>query len=162
MIQQGQAEGGGMGFPARAREATAWKGRATAFTLIEVLFVVIIIGLIAALVVGRLGKTFSRGQVETMKAQVKALGNAVEEFRADVGRYPTEQEGLKALVERPREVDEKAWGGPYLEKKTVPLDAWRHEFIYKHDEKFGFVIRSLGADGKEGGEGDDADIDNRS
>lgn len=135
---------------------------APGFTLIEVLFVVIILGLIAALVVPRLGKAFSRGQVETMRAQVRSLANAVEEFRADVGRYPTEQEGLAALIVKPQEIEKTRWSGPYLNQAKVPVDAWGRPFIYRHDPTFGFVIRTLGADGKEGGEGDNADIDNRS
>lgn len=131
------------------------------FTLIEVLFVVIILGLIAAVVIPRLGDTFSKGQIKTTVAQLRGVGNAVEEFRADVGRYPTEQEGLKALIERPQGVDEKKWGGPYLAKRTVPMDSWENEFVYKLDPAFGFVIKSYGADEKEGGEGINADLDNR-
>ncbi len=132
------------------------------FTLIEVLFVVIILGLIAALVVSRLGDTFSTSQVKTTQAMISKVGMAVEEFRADVGRYPTEQEGLKALVERPQGIDEKKWGGPYFDKRTLPQDSWNYDFVYRIDPTFGFEIRSLGADHQEGGEGPNADLSNRS
>jgi general secretion pathway protein G len=132
------------------------------FTLIEVLFVVVILGLIAALVIPNIGSRFSKGQVKTTQAMVSKVGMAVEEFRADVGRYPTEQEGLKALIERPQGVDEKQWGGPYFDKKTLPQDAWNKDFIYRLDPVFGFEIKSYGADSKEGGEGADADLSNRS
>ncbi|MBL8746470.1 MAG: type II secretion system major pseudopilin GspG [Phycisphaerae bacterium] len=142
----------------RGRHPTAPR----AFTLIEVLFVVIILGLIATLVVGRLGQTFSKGKIQTTVAQLRSLGNAVEDFRADVGRIPTEQEGLKALVERPQGVEESKWSkGGYLGKRTVPNDAWGNPYIYKIDPAFEYIIKSLGADGKEGGEGDNADLDNR-
>lgn len=131
-----------------------------AFTLLEMLFVVLIIGLIAALVLPRLGRTFGRGQVKTTQAQLAALTTMVEDFRADVGRYPTEPEGLGALITKPQGLE--SWQGPYGGKRTLPKDAWGREFIYKSDATFGFVIRSLGADQKEGGEGDNADLDNRS
>jgi general secretion pathway protein G len=132
------------------------------FTLVEVLFVVIILGLIAALVVGNLGKRFTTGQVKTTQAQLRLLANAVESFKADVGRYPTEQEGLQALVVRPQNVDASKWDkAGYIERRTVPKDAWNNPYVYKEDATFGFLIRSFGADGKEGGEGADMDLDNR-
>lgn len=135
---------------------------ARAFTLIEVLFVVIILGLIAALVVGRLGDKLTEGKVKTTTVQLHALANAIEEFRADVGRIPTEQEGLKALVERPQGVEEAKWAkGGYLGKRTVPLDGWNNAYVYKTDVDFEYIVKSLGADGKEGGEGVNADLDNR-
>lgn len=132
--------------------------RRGAFTLIEMLFVVIIIGLIAALVVGNVGKVFTKGQIKTTRAQIAQVSSAVEEFKADVSRYPTEQEGLKALVEQPQGVEK--WAGPYFKKTKVPLDGWGNAFVYKLDTKYGFIIRSLGGDNKEGGEGEHADIDN--
>jgi len=130
------------------------------FTLVEVLFVVIIIALIAAIALPQLGKVFGRSQVKTTEAQLAQLSGAVEQFRADVQRYPTEQEGLKALIEKPQGVE--GWEGPYIQKRTLPKDGWKRDFIYKLDDRFGFIVRSLGADGKEGGEGENADIDNRS
>ncbi|MDX2115436.1 MAG: type II secretion system major pseudopilin GspG [Planctomycetota bacterium] len=144
----------------RVQAARTAGTRAGGFTLVEVLFVVIIIGLIAAIAVPRLGKAFGKGQVKTTVAQMARLSAAVEEFKADVMRYPTEQEGLKALVEKPQGVD--AWKGPYLDRRVVPKDGWNHDFHYRLDDTFGFLIKSLGADGKEGGEGDNADLDNRS
>jgi general secretion pathway protein G len=135
--------------------------RGGGFSLIEVLFVVVILGLIAALVIPNVGERFSKGQIKTTQAMVSKVGMAVEEFRADVGRYPTEQEGLKALVERPQGIEEKKWGGPYFDTRAVPKDAWKNEFVYKLDPTFGFEIKSLGADAKEGGEGPNADLSNR-
>lgn len=130
------------------------------FTLAEMLFVVIILGLIAALLIPRLGHSLGTGRVKTTQAQIENLAAAVEQFRADVGRYPEEQEGLKALIERP--IGLEKWNGPYLSRRTLPKDGWNNEFVYRRDATFGFVIKSLGADGKEGGEGEAADLDNRS
>jgi len=131
----------------------------SAFTLIEMLLVVAIIGLLAALLVPQLGKQFGKSQVKVTRAQLERLSTAVEQFRLDMQRYPTEQEGLKILVEKPREGDN--WGGPYLGKTTLPTDGWGRDFVYKLDDTFGFRLISLGADGKEGGEGEAADLDNR-
>lgn len=134
--------------------------RSRAFSLIEMLFVVIIIGLIAALVVPNLGKAFGKSQVKTTTAQLANLSDAVENFRLDVNRYPTEQEGLQALIEKPETAE--GWAGPYLDKRTLPTDGWGNEFIYKRDPDFGFIIISHGADGVQGGSGENADLDNRS
>lgn len=128
----------------------------------EMLFVIAIIGLLVALVAPNLAKAFGRGQVKTTRAQIESLSTAVEKFYTDTSRYPTASEGLGVLVKKPDGLD--SWDGPYLKRNELPKDAWGRDFIYKPDEKFGFVIRSLGADGKEGGApgSQDADIDNRS
>ncbi len=133
---------------------------ARAFSLMEMLIVVAIIGLIAALAVPRLGKLFGESQRKTTVAQVQILTQSVENFKINVGRYPTKEEGLRVLLEKPDGAE--GWEGPYLDKKTLPKDGWKRDFIYIPDEKWGFIITSLGADGKDGGEGDNADIDNRS
>lgn len=133
---------------------------ARAFSLIEMLFVIAIIGLIAALILPRLGGAFGKSQVQTTKAQLASLTSAVETYRMNVGRYPTKDEGLAALLKKPDGAE--GWEGPYLEKKVVPRDGWKREFIYTPDDEWKFIIKSLGADGKEGGEGENADLDNRS
>jgi len=132
----------------------------SAFTLFEMLLVVAIIGLLAALIAPTLGKQFGRSQVGITKAQLQDLSTKVEQFRLHVGRYPTEEEGLAALVEKPQGVD--SWDGPYLGKASVPKDPWNNEFVYELDDEWGFRLISLGADGREGGEGEAADLDNRS
>lgn len=134
--------------------------RRAAFTLVEVLFVVIIIGLIAALALPRLGKVFGKGQIKTTQATLAQMTGYIEEFKADVRRYPSEQEGLKALIEKPQGLE--GWDGPYVQKRALPKDGWGRDFVYKLDDRFGFVVKSYGADGKEGGEGENADLDNRS
>lgn len=147
----------------RARLVTsrsALSARARAFTLLEMLIVLVIIGMLAALLVPRLMGGLGASKVNVAKAYMSQLAQAVEQFRLEVGRYPSEQEGLGALIKKPEGAD--SWKGPYWDKRTIPTDPWKHDFIYKLDQQFGFIIKSLGADGKEGGEGDNADLDNRS
>ncbi|MBL0928104.1 MAG: type II secretion system major pseudopilin GspG [Phycisphaerales bacterium] len=134
------------------------RGR-SGFTLLEMLLVVVIIGMLAALVFTNLGRVGSESKVKITRTQIEALATMVERFKLDVGRYPTKEEGLKALVEKPAGVE--GWNGPYGGKKTLPKDGWGRDFVYDTDATFGFVIRSLGADSKPGGEGENADLDNR-
>lgn len=131
------------------------------FTLLEMLVVLIIMGLMVAFVAPRVVGYVSGGRVTTTKAQIGSLAAAIERFHLDVGRHPTEEEGLQALVQRPQSIEESVWKGPYLEKDFVPLDGWDREFLYLFDDNGRFVVRSLGADGRPGGEGENADLDNR-
>jgi len=132
------------------------------FSLLEMLVVLVIMGLLVALVLPRVAGNIGKGKVQTTRAQIELLASAVNQFMLDVGRYPTQEEGLEALLHRPEGVDETLWDGPYLEKDFVPKDGWGREFLYLLDDGGRFVIRSLGADGKPGGEGENADLDNRS
>lgn len=134
---------------------------ARAFSLMEMLFVIAIIGLLAALIVPNLGNIFGGAQVDTARSQTKALLGSVERFNMDMGRYPTEEEGLGVLVEMPEDGEDR-WQGPYLETRTVPVDPWGNEYVYVTDDpQFPFTVVSYGADGEPGGEGDAADIDAR-
>ncbi len=136
--------------------------RRAAFSLLEMLVVVIIMGLLVALVAPRLLDKVGASKVTTTKAQIQNLATCVESFYMDVGRYPTQDEGLTVLVKPPLSPeDAKKWKGPYPEKDMVPQDAWGHAFEYVHDEAGRFRIRSLGADGRTGGEDENADLDNR-
>ena len=126
------------------------------FTLVEMIVVVIIIGLIAGLVVPQFIKQEEKATAKVAKAQIELLGTALETFRLDVGRYPTTQEGLQALNQKPGGVDR--WDGPYL-KKDVPPDPWGKPYIYKSPGDHGsFDIISYGADGVAGGEGTNQDV----
>lgn len=145
--------------PSRVR-APARAARGAGFSLLEMLFVIAIIGLLAALVLPNLAGGFGKGQVKTTQAQIELLSGAIERFRIDVGRYPTELEGLQVLLTKPGDV--QGWAGPYLSKDAIPKDAWGRPFIYKEGENGRFIVRSLGSDGREGGEGDAKDLDNRS
>lgn len=126
------------------------------FTLMELLIVMVILGLLAALVGPKLFGKVGKAKIKTAKAQIALLETALDEFRLDVGRYPTTEEGLKALVENP---GIKGWDGPYLKKRKVPDDPWGNPYHYKCPGDHGeYDLYSLGRDGKPGGTGEDADI----
>ncbi len=133
-----------------------------AFTLLEMLLVVAILALLAALVGGRLVGAFGGAQVKQTRAQISTLSGHVERFYLDMSRYPTVEEGLRALVEKPQNDSDNRWKGPYLDRETLPKDAWGNEFVYQDDAKWKYRIVSYGADGKPGGEDENADLDNRS
>ena len=135
-------------------ESWNWKlgtGNASSgFTLIELIVVVAIIGLLAGLVVPQFIKQEEKATAKAAKAQIELLGTALDTFRLDVGRYPTTQEGLAALNQRPGGVDR--WEGPYL-KKELPNDPWGKPYIYKSPGDHGpYDIISYGADGAPGGQ----------
>jgi general secretion pathway protein G len=121
--------------------------------------VLVILGLLFALV-GKnvLSSTDKARQIQT-KANLKELHSTVKQFKMETGRYPTEEQGLMELIEQPSDVTNWPEGG-YLDQTEVPTDAWGNEFIYERYPESGkpFHIKSLGADGAEGGEGYDMDI----
>jgi general secretion pathway protein G len=126
------------------------------FTLVELLVVMIIIGLLAALVGPRFIRQEEKAKIKATQAQIELFGTALDTFRLDVGRYPTSDEGLQALRQKPGALDR--WDGPYL-KKELPLDPWGKPYVYKSPGDHGpFDIVSYGADGAAGGEGDNRDI----
>jgi general secretion pathway protein G len=126
------------------------------FTLIELIVVVAIIGLLAGLVVPQFIKQEEKATAKAAKAQIELLGTALDTFRLDVGRYPTAQEGLQALNQKPGGLDR--WEGPYL-KKELPSDPWGKPYIYKSPGDHGsYDIVSYGADGMAGGQDNNRDI----
>lgn len=134
--------------------------KSAGFTLLEMLVVLVIIGLIASLVGPRLFSRVDSSKVQVAETQVRLLRGAVETFRLEVGRIPTVEEGLGVLYTPP--ADERArarWRGPYLDE-AAPDDPWGQPYHYSipGSEGLPFAIFSLGADGKPGGEGNDADI----
>lgn len=127
------------------------------FTLIELLVVMVIIGLLAALVAPRLFPQLGKGKQSAAKAQIELIGQALDQLRLDVGRYPTTQEGLNALVTDPG-VDK--WDGPYL-KKGLPNDPWGRPYQYLCPGSHGeYDLFSYGRDGVPGGEKEDKDVNN--
>lgn len=135
--------------------------RQQGFTLIELVIVMAIIALLAALVGPQLFRQLEGSKSKATKAQIELFSTALDAYRLDNGRYPRQEEGLQALVERP--ADLVTWAGPYLRKRELPKDGWGHPFVYETPGKratVGYDLYSLGADGKPGGEGDDADIGN--
>ena len=127
------------------------------FTLLELLIVLIIIGLLAALVGPKLINKVGASKQVTCKGQIELLSTSLEFFHLDTGKYPDEEQGLTALIEAG---DFKNWKGPYIKKhKSIPKDPWGNEFIYKYNSDAGeFEIICYGADATEGGTGDNADI----
>jgi general secretion pathway protein G len=143
--------------PARtAVPATAAASRA-GFTLVEMLVVLVIIGLIMGLVGPRVLNYLTDAREKTARLQIESFSNALDLFFVDAGRYPTTAEGLAALAQRPPGVD--VWNGPYVKGGTVPQDPWGNAYIYRSPGQHGqFDIVSLGADGRDGGEGSNADV----
>lgn len=130
------------------------------FTLLEMIVVLVIIGLIAGLVGPNLFRQADRAKVQAAETQIKMMRGSLHTFRLDVGRLPSNEEGLKVLVQRPS--DERVaqfWEGPYIDG-GVPLDPWNREYVYSTapSEFESFSLYSLGADGQPGGEGDNQDI----
>lgn len=136
-----------------------FKRRQTAlgFTLVELLVVLAILGLLAGLVGPQVMKFLGSSKSKTAHLQIADLAATLDLYRLEVGRYPTTSEGLGALVANPGNVPN--WNGPYLKKGEVPKDPWGNDYSYRLPGEHGaFDIWSLGADGREGGEGEDADV----
>lgn len=135
------------------------KNMKSGFTMVELMAVLIIIGLLGTLVATKVVSQIDKAKKTTTKSNLKELHRLVNQFKMDTGRFPTEEEGLYALIEEPSDVEGYQPGG-YLETTEVPLDGWKKEFIYELYPESGkaFVIISYGADGEEGGEGYDTDL----
>jgi general secretion pathway protein G len=129
---------------------------AAGFTLIELIVVVVIIGLLAGLVLPQFIRQEEKAKLKATRAQIELLGTALDTFRLDIGRYPTSEEGLQALRQKPATLDR--WDGPYI-KKELPEDPWGKPYVYKSPGDHGpYDIVSYAADGVPGGEGDNRDI----
>jgi len=131
------------------------------FTLIEILVVIAVISLLAALVAPNVFRNMGTAREGTARSQIEMLGAALDAYRLDNGRYPTTDQGLAALYTEPAiEPRPSNWRGPYL-RKEVPRDPWGNPYVYTSPgtvSSMGYDLVSLGADGAPGGEGEDADI----
>jgi general secretion pathway protein G len=128
------------------------------FTLLELLVVMVIIGLLAGYVGPKYFSQIGKSEVKVARAQIDALGKALDQFRLDVGRYPSTEQGLASLVRAP--ANEARWDGPYLQK-GVPVDPWGNAYVFVMPGEHGeYDLLSYGSDGKPGGEGPAGDIIN--
>lgn len=129
------------------------------FSLIELLVVLAILGLLAGLAGPKVIKYLGGAKSDSAKLQIEEFGAALDLYRLETGRYPNSAEGLQALVQQPSGVT--GWNGPYLKKKAVPKDPWGNDYRYASPGQHGpYDISTLGADNKEGGEGEDKDLVN--
>lgn len=135
-----------------------WLHRSAGFTLLELLVVMVIIGLLAGYVGPKFFAQIGKSEVKAARAQIDGLEKALDQYRLDVGRYPSTDLGLNALNERP--ANEPKWAGPYL-KKALPPDPWGNPFIYRQPGEHGeYDLLSYGKDGQPGGTGEAEDITN--
>jgi general secretion pathway protein G len=136
------------------------KSRAAArgFTLLELLVVLVIIGLLAGYVGPKFFSQIGKAETKTAKLQVDSLGKALDQYRLDVGHYPSSEQGLDVLMTKP--ANEPHWNGPYL-TKAIPNDPWGRQYLYKLPGEHGdYDLLSYGKDGQPGGTGDAEDVTN--
>jgi len=132
--------------------------RHAGFTLLELLVVIVIIGLLASMVAPRYFDQLGKSNTKIARAQIVALEKALDQYRLDLGHYPSTEEGLDSLFVKPN--NEEKWKGPYL-KKAVPADPWGRPYIYKSPGDHGELdLSTLGADGQPGGSDENADVGN--
>ena len=129
------------------------------FTLLELLVVLAIMGLLAAIIAPQVLKYLGSSRTQTAKVQIQNVVAALELYRLDVGRYPTQEEGLKSVVIAPPTA--AGWNGPYLQRSAALNDPWGQPYLYRSPGKHGEVdVYSLGSDKAEGGSGEAADVGN--
>ena len=142
--------------PVRMGPSLSVSRRVSGFTLLELLVVLVIIGLLVGYVAPRYFAQVGKSEVKVARAQIKALEDALDQYRLDVGHYPATQQGLTALNEQP--AGETRWQGPYL-RKNLPNDPWGHPYQFRAPGEHGeYDLWSFGRDGQAGGNGEDADI----
>jgi general secretion pathway protein G len=144
--------------PCDVRRRRRRERRRRGFTLVELLVVLVILSLLVGIVVPRAIGYLTKAKADVARIQIENLATGLDLFRLDVGRYPSQEEGLRALFARPSGV--AAWRGPYVTGSKLPLDPWDRPYLYEFPGKGGgaYDLTSLGADGVRGGEGENADI----
>ncbi|HYZ34423.1 MAG TPA: type II secretion system major pseudopilin GspG [Crenalkalicoccus sp.] len=131
--------------------------RQAGFTLLELLVVLTILGLLGAIAVPQVLRYLGTSRSQTARVQIQALMSALDLYRLDVGRYPTEEEGLRALVDRPATA--AGWNGPYLSRRNGLTDPWGAAYLYRAPGRNGPVdVYALGSDRAEGGSGEAQDV----
>jgi len=131
------------------------KNKERGFTFLEIMLVVVIIGILAAIVGPNIAGRTEKARRKATAGQIVNFETAVKNYELDVGEFPSTSQGLKALFSKPPEIPDTAWDGPYLDK-DIPLDPWKRAYIYKSpgEHNKNFDIYSLGKDGQEGTEDD--------
>ena len=131
--------------------------QSSGFTLVELLVVLAILGMLAALVGPQVLNQLGGAKSKSAAIQIRDFEQALELYKLDVGRFPRESDGLEALVRQPSGA--KGWNGPYLKKDEIPEDPWGNAYEYRVSGS-NIAITSLGADGRQGGSGEDGDVSN--
>jgi general secretion pathway protein G len=127
------------------------------YSLVELLVVMAIIVLLGTIAVPQLLKYLDGAKQDTARAQIESLTSTLDLFKLDVGRYPTQEEGLDALVTAPSGIT--GWNGPYVKRKDMLLDPWKRTYRYKRPGEHGdYDLSSFGADDREGGDGSNRDV----
>lgn len=157
MSQPDEDDAAGAGAPSRPRARR--RGAAPGYSLLEILIVVAIIGLLVTLVAPQLFGRLDQSRVTAAIAQISSLRSALDSYRLDVGHYPSNDEGLNALI-TPLQGDEaQSWHGPYLDTGKLPVDPWGHPYLYATNGPNGRpAVYSYGSDGAQGGDGTAKDI----
>lgn len=133
------------------------RGRTGGFTLLELMVVLLILAMLASIAAPQVLKYLSKAKGQTAKVQIDALSAGLDFYHVDLGHFPTQEQGLQALVQRPE--NEAKWDGPYVKKNSSLVDPWGRPYLYKIPGQHGiYDLYTLGADGKEGGDGEDQDI----
>lgn len=149
------------GADVRSTQGRRPRTAAAGFTLIEILVVIAVIAMLAALVGPNVFQHLGTARDATARSQIEMLGAALDAYRLDNGRYPTTSQGLEALTSEPTaEPRPSNWRGPYL-RKALPMDPWDRPYVYVSPGEMnpnGYDLMSLGADGEVGGEGEDTDV----
>jgi general secretion pathway protein G len=157
LIDDGRMRNGRIG---RLVRTLAWATRragARGFTLIELLVVLVILGLLAAFAAPQVLSYLGRAKTDAARAQVQNIASILDLYRLDVGSYPSQQDGLDALLEEP--ADAPRWNGPYVKRRDALMDPWGRMYVYRFPGDHGaYDLYSLGADAGEGGDGEDQDV----
>jgi general secretion pathway protein G len=140
-----------------AARAPGTHAGARGFTLIELLVVLVILGLLAAFAAPQVLNYLGRAKTDAARAQVQNIAGVLDLYRLEIGSYPSEQDGLEALLEQP--ADAPRWNGPYVKRRDALMDPWGRMYVYRFPGEHGaYDLYSLGADAGEGGEGEDQDV----
>ncbi len=143
--------------PAPSPAPLGKRRRQRGFTLIELLVVLVILGLISAFAAPQVIRYLGSAKQDSAKVQIERLSSILDLYRLEVGSYPNDSQGLRALVERPAGVDN--WNGPYVQNEDMLTDPWGNPYRYRHPGEHGtFDIYSYGANGQPGGEGESRDV----